>query len=366
MKGEMNDNEHLRRLISYYPALSRLNEISLKPGKIAIAQTEGTIVIDDQEDTQASQSHLIVGCLESAKNKEIATLLSKIIKSAEKLSAHKIAIAFPEEIDSLTTRKLLEISLAGRRLIADIHTTRKQRLAYSQEHNTPRTRHMNDQVMLQPHPGKSFADILKGLKGNLNPQEIGINVTSIRTTNNGGVSVRFTETKTGAKQDFLDKVKEATGAEAKCVQKSSSVIINDIEAGAEVEDVLTALSNAPEGAKIFEDRRGSRTMIISVPVHAAKLANELKYFRLQWTRARIRELITPDFCGRCQRYGHPPKACTADKEPEKRCLNCGELGHTRAGCQNEVACFECKTKGHRGNTMACAYYRGLVHAIKRK
>lgn len=46
--------------------------------------------------------------------------------------------------------------------------------------------------------------------------------------------------------------------------------------------------------------------------------------------------------------------------------NCGELGHLRKDCVNETACYLCKQKGHKADSMTCPVYKGMGQELRAK
>ena len=61
----------------------------------------------------------------------------------------------------------------------------------------------------------------------------------------------------------------------------------------------------------------------------------------------------PQQCYNCQRFGHVAKYC---RRNEKTCVRCGDEGHTRQECPNQISCFHCK-EAHYANDKSCNKYK---------
>lgn len=365
---DLETNPAILRLGATHPTLKQLNEENLPAGKTAIVKCGEEIVIDG-EGNDAGKQTIAVCSLETIENDE----LIKAIKNASQLATgnvQRIVLSFPTEIDPQRARKLTEIG-ADVNLMYEIPTTRQPRSTQREkkQQQRPLPDKMASFIITPSNKDVTLADIVKGMHNGVNPQALGVQVSSVRETRNGKVQVRFKES--GANPAFYGKVKSVLASMATCHQRTGAVIVHDIEAGAEESDVTNAMAEALgidkdllNPSRITSGPRG-RSMIIGMPVELTRRALQLKTIGLNWTRAKIREKVDPDFCDSCQAFGHPTKSCTIRKPVGKRCLNCGSLEHLRAACIHPTACFTCNGAQHRMNSMACPVFRDLVHQ-KRK
>ena len=186
------------------------------------------------------------------------------------------------------------------------------------------------------------------------------------------LTIPYRESLSESGKTFFEEVRSKLGSSISCDRKVETVIVDDIEPGCDEEFVGSALANAlgvPASAlqlgKLVTGRRGNRLIFVKMEPQLARRATRMQYLALQWTRARIRRKIDPDFCGNCQTFGHLARDCKVERAA-KRCRNCGSGDHLLASCKNETSCYSCKERGHRADSMACPKYRALVSAKAQK
>ncbi|KAL0271859.1 UNVERIFIED_CONTAM: hypothetical protein PYX00_008821 [Menopon gallinae] len=81
---------------------------------------------------------------------------------------------------------------------------------------------------------------------------------------------------------------------------------------------------------------------------------------------RIREKVEPEFCSKCQNYGHARSSCKNAPAGGIRCLKCGKIGHIAKDCGEKLNCFNCNSPEHRGDSTKCPKYaRYLEEALKK-
>ena len=72
-----------------------------------------------------------------------------------------------------------------------------------------------------------------------------------------------------------------------------------------------------------------------------------------WHYERVEEYVyRPQQCFKCQNYGHVAKFC---RREDDRCANCGQLGHIKSSCDNDVCCYHCKEQ-HPSYSRSCKRY----------
>ena len=82
--------------------------------------------------------------------------------------------------------------------------------------------------------------------------------------------------------------------------------------------------------------------------------------KIGWFRHRIQELIVPELCRKCKKYGHNRKECKGELKKLGGCLRCGNREHKAKGCTNQPKYYVCKVDGHRADSMACPKYKEAV------
>lgn len=371
--GEIITNVHLQRMAATFPLVKKLNPKVLAPGKLATIRCEEAIEIDGQT-TGNGKEFIIVGCIESTDPKCLHELMVKVMEEARKNHAKKMVMVFPPDIVPTLARKVVEIVFEGTDFLADIYASKEQRAGYNKETGDRKqrnqTRNRDTSIVLKTNAGaKTYAEILTEFKTKVSPADSGVEIRSLHEKPDGRIQVILKGNKLEGKKSFLQNVQKTMGEKMSFEEKKVTVMIEDIEAGCTADDVQASLCEALSIGKeevamgnIITNRRGNRMMFIEMDKFHAHRAAELGSIGLQWTRARIRIKYEPDYCYKCQTYGHMQSSCKNEKV-DKRCRKCGEVGHVVSGCSSsDTACFSCKVKGHRSDSMECPVYRKLVHS----
>lgn len=336
----LKSNEFLRRLGLSHPILKSLDENSLPPGKTATIKCGVEMTIDGECNGDDSQ-YIIVGSLPSIEDPAIMDMIRKISDQVRG-KTNKILIAFPPELDCERARKLTEIC-AKDGLFYEIPTSKKQRVEHLREVRKRNPRPKLATMTLRPTRETTLADIVKGLHDGVNPQEMGVNIRYVRETKAGSVQDGYNENT--AAPAFFNKVKEALATKATCQARERSIQLYDIELGSSEKELLACLAHelmiGPTDLTcddIKSSPRG-RTLVVKMDAGLIPRALQIRSLGGGWPLARIREMVDPEFCDKCQIFGHPTRHCTSTTQSVKRCINCAQTGHLRTDCTNDPACF---------------------------
>lgn len=367
LHGAIGDSDIINRLGQTIPMVKKITDSSLPAGKSATIRCGGEIIIDGKANDD-DQQVIVVSAVESLQPDHISCAIRSSLDALKTTKAKKICLAFPPDLEVETARKLVEIMLNSSQITAEIVAPRNQRIEHHHKirgsGNNRQVHHGKPETLtLSPLENCTMADIVKGFHENIDPQQMGVQVKSFRETANGSLRVTFKET--GNSNTFANTVRTVLAAKAKLHQKTAAIIIDNIEAGLDQTDVVDALSKALgvdpvclNAGKISP----RRSLIISMSEDQKARALVLKRLLLRYTSATIRDKIDPEFCSKCQVYGHASRSCTNSTPCKIRCMNCGQMdGHMRAECPNPTACFACNLEGHRANSMSCPVFRKLVH-----
>lgn len=359
--GVVSTNPALSRLGQVLPSLSALSETSLPPNKLATIRCGGAVEIDGVTKVDNSRC-LIVGHPPSLEETQLTDFLTTVGAEVRRAGLAKAVLSLPSEISSTRGRMMTEIAFNHQGITVDIIEDKRARAQHNKSAPTRKTGLATSAINIAPTAGMSLADIVKGLKAEVNPEAMGVKVHRMEQTRSGVRIVYHEGNNEG--NEFFKKVQSVVGNEARCQPRLRSVIVSDVEAGVNEDTIIQILAKELETStdnmrpgKISTNQRGS-TLVITMPQDLAAKAIALKTIRQNWTRARIREKVDPDFCSSCQSYGH--RLC--NKAPVgRRCFNCGTLGHIRTECKNAMACHACGVEGHRANAMSCPIFRRLVN-----
>lgn len=275
-------------------------------------------------------------------------------------------------IKSVELRKSLQLMLSHSGKKADIMVTRSEATRKLKGERTTET-------VLVKAGEKSFADMIKEVKANIQPEQLGVEIEKIRRVNNDDVLI---VTKKGGanilKNEINNKMSDVqVDSRIGWSGQRTAVEITDVEEDSTDDDILSSVKEllGIDGDEIdirVKNRRKSRFGYIVTVVLPKQEANRLlawEKIRIGWTWSRVRHKAFVRICINCLQIGHMSYNCP-DKEKKKRCMRCTEVGHLAKNCQNEKNCIPCSTVGHSGNTAECPQYKKAlhdeIHKVKRR
>lgn len=341
----------------------------------------GTITIEKQEVTEITgittgadfinSTYMIQAATLSVDN-ELDTV--DVIKWVEKLTslaglkkAVNLKIYIPEGSDVVKIRKILECCLFGTNLKVLIKLDKSEYKQIKPNSN-------NKAIMVvKANEGVSYADMVKDIKRNVSPQEMGIIVNKFEKTRNGDVRIAFTEKEKDSKARLSKRINEkvSTASKVSLIQRTKGIVILDVEDDIDQKEVIerlaTVLSVTNSDIRLNDFRpthRGTKMVTAYLPIPAATSAIQMKRLKLGWTMCRIKEKVDPAFCSKCQSFGHSTISCTGSSKEKIICMRCGDQNHMTRDCKNDEFCFTCNEAGHRANSMNCSKYKALVFANK--
>lgn len=220
--------------------------------------------------------------------------------------------------------------------------------------------------------GRTYADLVKEVKGKVNTEELGIVVERVRKTGKGDLSL--TVTGGGEKAELLTKQLggEGKGLTATVVRNWEEFRVLDVEpstTGEEVRDSVARAVGVDVGnvefrfdGKAWSD--GNRVVVVAVAPECVQRLSELGRVKVGWTRLRVRQMVRPIRCYRCHGFGHVRAECKG-KDRTASCYRCGGTGHRAKECRGEPHCASCDAKGHRAESTACPVYKALLEEGKK-
>lgn len=385
--GEEQDRT-LREATERNPQLTALlREGKIEPGKMACSITTNGIIGEDDviENSMDRYTYLIMteGGGETLTDKvSLNADLQKAIEIARKNGRSKTVCTLTKSVNEICARKMLEYTFRKEKYQITMcsNKTKQESNMHSKtvndgmiEAKTHRNRN-DDTIILRPMAGITYAELIKNMKTEVDTQ--GIEVDRINRTSSGNVQIRIKGKDEKNKQMFRETLTKKMGSltAVSVKRRRQRVMILDIDETTLEKDVQGVLSRELNGLEGMQDglqlkladkasKTGVKYAFVSLDENAAKHLVAKKTIGQGWHRWRVREVITPVKCYKCQKVGHVASKCGA-KESEGACYNCGEMGHKKRECQNTQRCYLCKAEGHKAETMRCPDYRKMVQAMR--
>uniref|UniRef100_A0A8D8SPT8 CCHC-type domain-containing protein n=1 Tax=Cacopsylla melanoneura TaxID=428564 RepID=A0A8D8SPT8_9HEMI len=270
-----------------------------------------------------------------------------------------IAVVAPDEKVRTQFRKLVEIVMLQAVQCVDIYVPKKE------SSNVPRDNKFD--TIRVSSANKSYAEMLKAVRENINPDELGLQVKSTRKLkDNSLLIVTEKEHMEKLKEEILNK---SQIADIEIVQRKTTLIISGMDEVTTKEEILEAVNKKigrDETGKLsiqslYSNRSGEQVATIETPKNLAAEILETPNIKIGWSSCRVKEKVSIVRCTNCLRMGHTGRACKSKKTQAARCLKCTQEGHTVKDCNNESYCLTCARSGHRSDSMSCPKYRKLIH-----
>lgn len=206
---------------------------------------------------------------------------------------------------------------------------------------------------------KTYSDMLKKLKNDINTDEIGIEIHDVKKTQKGDLLIkvkRDMEKIETLKKEIRDKL---PGAITTLLTKKIILHLKDLDEVTTTEDIAQAIIKAiPLKKEHFEVRALRPTKMgrqnATVIMTEADAHNLLSLGKLKvgWTNCRVAERIKGTRCSKCWETGHEKKDC---KGPDRQdlCFKCTKNDHKIANCNNMPFCLACNNEGHQTGSVKC-------------
>lgn len=198
----------------------------------------------------------------------------------------------------------------------------------------------------------TYADIIKEMKKNIDPVEMGIDIKTMRRTRTGDILISFNK---GEGQ--VEKLSRAIGntfgddVTTRAVTKTCVVDIRDMDESTEEDDIRNALISAtnvlPSEIKVLHVREAfgkTKQAIVQIPENVAASLLQSRKIRIGWVICRIRRKAKPTQCFRCLEYGHMASTCKGE-DRSNLCKRCCNDGHKAKDCKEKVRCILCQKDG---------------------
>lgn len=268
-------------------------------------------------------------------------------------------------ISEIRIRKATELAFRGRNLVMALHREAKKEAAQVA------VKSRGVEIVEVRAEGRSYADLLRQVKGKVDVQAVGVTVNKIRKTERGDLQLTVQ-----GRAEKVRSLKEAIGKDEdwKVVTRRKgtvSIFVRGIDptyTGAEALKELASRFEIPFEELALKAERKGRYGDFSIEVEGPKgmLERAIKVgkVRLGWTDCDVREKVAVARCYNCFEVGHFSKDCTAERSTKDTCLNCGKKGHKGKDCPNPPHCVKCQVDGHRLDQTRCPFFREELKKVR--
>lgn len=339
-----------------YPGLKDIIDKELVDG-----QTQFLENITKTKSGIQTRGRVYVMCGESIENQYKA--LKELENEAKENKPKKISIVAADEKIRANLRKLVEIVFLQTSLEIDFYVPKKE------SRNIPSENKYDTIMIKSAETGKSYSDMLKSIRDNIDPENLGINIKNLRKMKNDALLIVTEKTQVETLKKVInenDNLKDVNIIEKKC-----DLLITGMDAVTTKEEVLKAIEEAGtlteeektklEIKHIYLNRSEEQVATVTTTRSVADKVTSIGYLKIGWTRCRIKEKFSVPRCTNCLRIGHMNNVCKTKRTEGKKCLKCTQVGHEAKDCLNTSHCNSCAKEGHRADSMSCPKYRKKVY-----
>ncbi|KAK9719951.1 hypothetical protein QE152_g22363 [Popillia japonica] len=223
----------------------------------------------------------------------------------------------------------------------------------------PKNKQNKGDAVLVKMQGCSYADLLRTIKGKVNPSEIGVDLAGVRQTRKGELLLMVQNGSDKAeilRQEIKDKCPAATATSP--IEKKV-LHIKGLDGVTTTEEIAAAISRetlANPGTLEVRALRpaygGKQNATVILPSMFADKLIQMAKIKIGWMKCRVEERVRDVKCFKCWELGHIKANC---KGPDRRnlCLRCAKEGHIVSTCPNEPFCIHCQQEGHQSGSGKC-------------
>lgn len=233
----------------------------------------------------------------------------------------------------------------------------------------PGSRSPTETLIVKSKEGKSFAELVKGVKEAVNLDALDVNIKALRRNKDGSMMLLTDGQNTERLRDAIRDRVEGTSTTLGGMKTVEILDLDPTVSRADIIEELMKLASQDERERITvenprETTSGFQIANVTAPRSLSDKLIKSGAIRIGWTSCRLKEHIRIDRCINCLQLGHIAIKCKEQKTPDIRCLKCTGIGHKAKDCVHEAYCVVCKTIGHRNDSFICPSYRELVQKMR--
>ncbi|XP_046145514.1 uncharacterized protein LOC123988991 [Osmia bicornis bicornis] len=235
--------------------------------------------------------------------------------------------------------------------------------------NTPRINIKPQAIAVRFGKDKTFAEILKKVKGAAGKTPEGIR--AVKQTRAGNLLIEFAP---GADLENLRRNLDGrlgSDVEVAKLQTMVDIEIRGIDPTVEKEEVMEAIKgeigHEAKGVRIKilrTDPRQNKVAVIEGPAVDMNRLLRGNKIRIGWTMVTAREIPRLTRCYKCHGMGHIANNCKIIGDTGGLCRKCGDAGHHMRECVKEPRCRLCvadglpaEQTGHVAASVRCPKYK---------
>lgn len=302
---------------------------------------------------------------------DLETFYASVKKLKETMATQKrtkILFATTADIDRKYSRKILEyVFQHSETRIKCLIPAKNRRTGRETEKRAP-----NSTVTIKAE-GKTYAELLKEVKKEVDISKIGVGIKKIRKTGKGDLTLTVEGGKVEANVLSQEIKNKLENLDVTTRSNATTVYIMGMDITTTKNDVKVALTRETkveereiEIKAIRPGKYEDSTAIVELPREVARTLINVGTIKVGWVKCAVREKVVVLRCYNCLEFGHRSKNCEANKARSEECINCGETGHRAKECKNNPYCARCKKSGHRSDHIKCPHFRKLVEEVRRK
>lgn len=269
-----------------------------------------------------------------------------------------ISVVVADENARKLTRKLTEVVF--------LQTDIKVKMFTPKRESNKTTRDSKYESIVVTSTNKSYSEMLRAFRENIDPEEMGINIKTTRKTKDESLLIIAEKGKKDLLQKKLDE--NINLKEIHIVEKKCELILSGMDSITTRDEIQTAIigklgeeGKNVEFKSIHTNRNSEQVATLEMTVNVAKKLIDNSPIRIGWTMCRLKEKITIPRCTNCLKMGHQTRNCRSKKKEVTQCLKCTKEGHVTKDCPNQSHCISCDAEGHRSDSMSCPKYRKMVN-----